>query len=735
MKAKIPELLAPAGSFDIALQAFKAGADAIYCGLEKFNARERTKNLSFDQMEKLVNHANDLKKKVYVTLNTLIKEDEFLEAAKVLEKLNKIQPHAIIIQDIGLLYALRKYFPDLNVHASTQMAIHNSAGVNFLANHGVERVILERQVTTDELRKIVKNSKAEIEVFIHGALCACISGSCLFSSWLGGWSGNRGKCKQPCRRLYFNNQKPGFFFSTKDFYSLEHIDELKKLNVASLKIEGRLRETDYVTNVIKAYRLLLDTENINGKTIAEAKQILSRVPARTWSHGFNTAKDMRTLISPENPGVQGKHCGKIITNSKNGFEVKATIPIAVGDKIRIQPPGGDEGQSITITKMTANKKSTKLVKPGKTSFIFCDKQTKVGWNIFKIGHIAENLKPIKVSQTSKTPLSLAIDIDSSDIKIRVTNLAGISEYHEKSEAQPAQKLALSSQVLTDEFSKTGNTPYRVQTVNSTVEPGIYLSQKDLKKIRQRFYEWLSPILEKGNYSFKSSISQLTRDFQDTDLAKKFQANKPSTTIACNSLKKVKGEKAAIAMPLAFSGKTCDEVILPFFVTENEISTLRGQIKEKLEDSNQKVRITSLFQFELIKKLSNQLASSFPLPITNSFAVKFLHECGVNKIQLWPELEESNLRSILKKCGNLCEILSYGRLPILVTRAEIPTKGQIKDKRGIAFNLQKENNMTLVLPQKVFSIPAPKGASTFTDLTHCDKNEKATYSFNFNGSLI
>ena len=735
MKTKIPELLAPAGSFEIALQAFKAGADAVYCGLEKFNARERTKNLSFDQIEKLVNHANDLKKKVYVTLNTLIKEDEFLEVAKVLQRLNQIQPHAIIIQDIGLLYALKKYFPDLNVHASTQMAIHNSAGVNFLANNGVERVILERQVTKDELKKIVKNSNAEIEVFIHGALCACISGSCLFSSWLGGWSGNRGKCKQPCRRLYFNNQKSGFFFSTKDFYSLEHIDELKKLNVASLKIEGRLRETDYVTNVIKAYRLLLDTENINGKTIAEAKQILSRVPARIWSHGFNSAKDMRTLISPENPGVQGKHCGKIITSSKNGFEVKATTPISVGDKIRIQPPGGDEGQAITITKMTANKKDTKLVKPGKTAFIFCDKQTKVGWNIFKTGHITENLKPVKITQTNKVPLCLSIEINRSDIKIRVTNLAGIPEYQEKSKAETAQKLALSTDMLTEEFSKTGNNPYRIQKINSIVEPDIYLSQKDLKKLRLRFYEWLSPILEQENYSFKNSITQLTRDFQDTELAKKFQTSKSSITIACNSLKKVKGEKAAIAMPLAFSGKTCDEVILPFFINENEISTIRGQIKEKLEDSNQKVRITSLFQFELIKKFSNQLASSFPLPATNSFAVKFLHECGIEKVQLWPELEETNLKAILKKCGNLCEIISYGRLPILVTRAEIPTKGQIKDKRGIAFNLLKENNMTLVLPQKVFSIPAPKGASTFIDLTHCDKNESKTYSFNFNGSLM
>ena len=201
------ELLAPAGNMASALAAFDAGADAVYCGLKKFNARDRSENFTPQEMSKLIAYAHKNGKKVHITFNTLIKEPEIPAAAEELSMLADMGPDAVIVQDIGILAMIRDFFPSLTIHASTQMGFHNSAGLELASKTGAKRVILERQVTLDEINKMTDYGNKlplELEVFVHGALCCCLSGSCLFSSWSGGWSGNRGKCKQPCRRQYFN---------------------------------------------------------------------------------------------------------------------------------------------------------------------------------------------------------------------------------------------------------------------------------------------------------------------------------------------------------------------------------------------------------------------------------------------------------------------------------------------------------------------------------------------------
>ena len=219
--AEIPaiELLAPAGNPSVALAAFDAGADAVYCGLRKFNARERSENFTHEELAKVLAYAHKNRRKLYVTFNTLLKESELGDAAREMAFLAECRPDAVIVQDLGAAAMMRDYFPELTLHASTQLGIHNSAGLAMAKEFGFRRVILERQVTLEELRRMIPGGKPplEMELFIHGALCCCVSGSCLFSSWLGGWSGNRGKCKQPCRRSYFPAEKShgpgGFLFS------------------------------------------------------------------------------------------------------------------------------------------------------------------------------------------------------------------------------------------------------------------------------------------------------------------------------------------------------------------------------------------------------------------------------------------------------------------------------------------------------------------------------------------
>ncbi|MCK4983561.1 MAG: U32 family peptidase, partial [Victivallaceae bacterium] len=235
---KIPELLAPAGNLLAGITAFDAGADAVYAGLSKFNARERSENFSFNDMSCLIAYAHKNSRKVYVTLNTLIKEMELPEIVEFIAELGRIRPDAVIVQDLGVLRIIREYFPDLEIHASTQMGFHNSAGLRVAANLGAKRVILERQITLDELKIMQNDSPVDLEVFVHGALCCSLSGQCLFSSWLGGWSGNRGKCKQPCRRRFYSSKGNGFFFSTQDLSTLDLVHNFKQMGIASLKIEG-----------------------------------------------------------------------------------------------------------------------------------------------------------------------------------------------------------------------------------------------------------------------------------------------------------------------------------------------------------------------------------------------------------------------------------------------------------------------------------------------------------------
>ena len=341
------ELLAPAGNMASALAAFDAGADAVYCGLKQFNARERSENFTAREMAKLIEHAHRNGKRVHVTFNTLVRESELLSAAESLAVLTDLRPDAVIVQDIGIVSVIRDFFPDLVIHASTQMGIHNSAGLESACAMGVKRVILERQVTLGEISAMTGNGTRlplELEVFVHGALCCCISGTCLLSSWLGGWSGNRGKCKQPCRRRHHSKNGNGFFLSSQDLCTLEILPKIIATGVSSLKIEGRLRRADYVENVVSAYRMVMKAESEEEfrEILPAAKERLSHTCGRRWSLGYYTPDSAKHLIKYDAMGVSGLLCGKVIAHSRNGFEVSASRRISLGDTIRIQPQSGDE---------------------------------------------------------------------------------------------------------------------------------------------------------------------------------------------------------------------------------------------------------------------------------------------------------------------------------------------------------------------------------------------------------
>ena len=276
-----PELLSPAGGFDAALAAFQYGADAIYLGLPRFSARADADNITPDRLRTLLAHARTFTpaKKIYVTLNTLVQDDEIPQAIDALDTLEDLAPDGVIIQDLGIARLIRDHFPRLPLHASTQLAAHNLDGVLALRDLGFTRVVLARELTLAETADIVQRGGVEIEIFIHGALCYSVSGLCLYSSHTTGRSGNRGRCAYCCRETFTPPARPTHPFSMRDLSLAPILDAVTATGVHSLKIEGRMKSPLYVACVTDYYRRKLDralTPSADAALVQDLQTIFSR---------------------------------------------------------------------------------------------------------------------------------------------------------------------------------------------------------------------------------------------------------------------------------------------------------------------------------------------------------------------------------------------------------------------------------------------------------------------------
>lgn len=342
------ELLAPAGSKESFIAAIQAGADAVYVGIKNFNARINASNLNLYDLEVLIDYAKQNKVKTYITFNTLIKHSEINEAIQTIDSINNLKPDALIVQDLGIARIVSEYFPNIPLHASTQMAIHNSTGMDILAKIGFKRIVLARELTFPEIKNISKNSaNMELEIFVHGALCFSISGMCLFSSIIGGNSGNRGLCTQPCRRIWKSAKQNGYLFSPRDLELAPFVNELKKIhNIKSLKIEGRMRSSEYVSKVVTAYRLLIDTPlNDYESALLEAKRILAFDYARKKSTCMFEGRDPN-LFEPTKPQCLGLEIGTVQETNQNTIVIKSDKELFIGNRLSIP---SNENNRIVIT--------------------------------------------------------------------------------------------------------------------------------------------------------------------------------------------------------------------------------------------------------------------------------------------------------------------------------------------------------------------------------------------------
>jgi len=349
------ELLAPAGSPEALDAAINEGADAVYLGLKNFNARLRTSNFAYSQFEGAVKNLHRMGKKIYVTVNTVFEQREADRMYQFLKYLAAIGPDGIIVQDFGVSRMVRQHFPTLKLHASTQMNVSSSRGANVLSRQGFSRVVLSRELTLDEIRTIRERTTMELEIFVHGALCVSESGLCLFSSYLGGKSANRGMCTQACRRLYRVNDESGYYFSPADLQLIDQVPALADMGIASLKIEGRMKSAEYVGTVVSAYRHILD--NLDGdreQALSEAKAILKHDFARPKTSFYMEAEGPSAWLDPNQAGGTGIPLGKILKvrgaeSERRGMLSKTSITIETGDSIRLHKRDDSDRQSHKIS--------------------------------------------------------------------------------------------------------------------------------------------------------------------------------------------------------------------------------------------------------------------------------------------------------------------------------------------------------------------------------------------------
>lgn len=494
------ELLSPAGNLLSAYSAFKGGADAIYIGGKQFSARASAANFSSEEMEEIVFFAHSIGKKVYVTLNTLLFEDEFFEAVEFAKFLYKINVDGVIIQDLGLARYLHQTMPDLPLNASTQLNCHNLEQAKALIKIGFKRIVLARE-TNLETAKAIKNLGVEVEVFGHGSLCVSYSGNCLLSSFIGGRSGNRGRCAQPCRMRYDlledgrKISEDSFAISTKDLMTVKFINKFIEAGIDSLKIEGRLKSNEYIYAVSKAYRHAIDAcvAQISNKDVSADIQNLTRIFNRQFTKGYVLDESPFKVLNNETSSHQGEVIGKVIRINKSRVSILLKDKLNRLDGIRFN---GKEQIGLTVEKMFLNKEPVESAVAGKVIEITGVEDADKLQNLEVIKtkdyaltkQIEEELKKqIKVNVSGRffacpnAPISLTLSFNNKTITVK------------GDVAQPAEGNGTSPDRICEQLKKSGDYPYSINDPEIKMEK-CFIPISKINELRNMAFEELRNVL-------------------------------------------------------------------------------------------------------------------------------------------------------------------------------------------------------------------------------------------------
>lgn len=705
------ELLSPAGDMESLLEAIHNGADAVYLAMKSFGARKFAKNFSKEEIIEAIKLCHLYGVRIYVTMNTLVKESEvedFLEQVKYLH-INGVD--AIIMQDFGMISLVRKMYPNLEIHASTQANNSSLDTIKMFYEMGVKRVVVSRELTLEEIKQI--NFPIEIETFIHGALCICYSGNCLMSSMIGTRSGNRGECAGSCRLKYAlkDNDKTSpyeYLLSTKELNTSTKFSSLLNSNITSFKIEGRMKSAEYVGFITKFYRNIIDNKNINLKEETEKLKVLFN---RKFTEGNLFKTD--NLMNTKSPNHIGIEIGKVLEVTNKYIKIKLTKELNQEDGIRFNE--SNSGMIVNFL-YDKNMKLTNSVKANDIAYIDNKVDLKRKDTIYKTidKKLVDSLKkydlkkiPIKYKVIAKCGSNLSIKISDGENEI-------IKEGSpvEKSKTSPITKERIEIQL-----KKLGNTPFITNNINIEMDNDIFISIGEINEIRRYLTNSLIDI--RSNY--KKNVIEEKVDFKNIEVKKESgmvaTCYKETQLLKCLSMGFIKIYVKDINLYEKY--KNHKEV---YYYVERNTFNISNNLVEK-----------NLVSEYLIPKKDNLIGNYF-LNIYNSYSAYYLLEKGFKNICLSVELDSNEQIEIIKalkdkfKIDINPEILVYGRCENMIIKGNILNitndkyRYSLLDLRKREFKVYFENNKTYILDSKTQSVNI-KSPSVIKRFDFYDEDDK------------
>ena len=648
------ELLSPAGNFECLVAAVQAGCDAVYLSGKNFGARSYAGNFDNDELLKAVEYCHLHNVLVYVTVNTLVKENEFKELDVYLNYLNNINVDAVIVQDLGVIRFIKLNYPTLEVHASTQLNVFNKEGAALLKKLGVTRVVLARETSIDILKEI-NQEDIETEVFIHGALCFSSSGNCLMSSAIGGRSGNRGKCAQPCRKtysLYEDNNlivSKKALLSMKDLMTLEHIDELIDANITSLKIEGRMKSKEYVYIVTKAYREAIDEYykrkqySISNQTINNLKLVFNR--EFTKGYLFNENNIDVTNINSVNH--QGLLIGKVLNATKDFIEISLNSDISLHDGLRVL---SKEEYGLFVTSIYVNGNNVKKAYKNQIAKFFINNNSKIGDLVVMTTSetLSKEINEILKHENIKHKISLDVSI-FSNYPLKVTVRLGDYQFTINSDVLEYSEQLLSVDRIKEQLSKLTSTVYEIDSIKIKTDEHAFVRVSMLNAIRRSFVDELN----------------------------KYLTSKKNKVLPCyfekeNSNKVLKFFEFEVFINKDYQRDICEKFNI------KRIYALNNEFGSRITNNNYVVAHN-------IGQIKNNSIISPYMNLFNSESLKLMEELNIDTCYLAPEVDINNIELMKLKDYNLnVGIIGYGKLDLMASKHCIVGKQKgTKNKKCLA----------------------------------------------------
>ena len=684
IKTNSIELLAPVGSMESLFAAVENGADAVYLGGKFFSARQYASNFDLNEMKNVVEYAHLRDVKVYVTVNILVDDEEMDKILDYIKYLYEIDVDGLIVQDIGLFYSIKTLFPDFDLYGSTQMTINNLSGAIFLEKLGFKKVVLARELSIKEIQYIKENSNIALEGFVHGALCMSYSGQCLMSSIIGGRSGNRGRCAQPCRMPYtivnYNNGRIAhkqfdkkYLLSPKDLNTIDNLNKLINSGISSLKIEGRMKRPEYVAIVVNKYRKALDY-GVDSITKEDKKELL-QIFNRGFTKGFILGEYGRNFISLHRPDNRGISVGRVEDIDNRSMYISLYEDIDEGDGIEIESKDGEhigmlmkyplnQGQNIKIDKINGVKKnsciyrtsSAKLLEKAKESY----RSRRRTYGIDMQVYIFQG-KPAK----------LVIKCEDYELKVESTEVV-----------EEAIKISLTEDRIKDQLGKLTDTPYILENIDIYLGENCFLSISQINSLRRKAINKLNN--KRANLNNRVCIDdnkfiaekrKLTSFSNKNNLKKKKINVKVSTK---EQFKQLDLEKLDRIYLEYFEGiEDCIEKVKAYnkeiylwtgkILSDNDLINLKKHIKP-MEKELDGISVSNIGTLNFV--LSNfdlDIHGDIGLNIFNSLSTNFFKKQGLKSITLSPELNLNQIKRISNRGIIPIETLGYGYLPLMIMK--------------------------------------------------------------------